>query len=375
MIDLSTAAFFLLIGHSFTASTRFEDKGKIDLKQPWSAEFQLDFFSIFVKTKFYKVWSKIKRKYMHFFETQHIVKKYANQLALNDVSISVSQGTVFGLLGPNGAGKTSLIRIINQITAPDSGEVFFDGRKLEASHVRKIGYLPEERGLYKKMYVGEQALYLAQLKGMSRGDALKKLKYWFDKFEIHSWWDRKVEELSKGMQQKIQFIITVLHEPELLIFDEPFSGFDPINANLLKEEILNLKAKGATIIFSTHNMSSVEEICDNIALINKSEKILDGQISEIKERYKQNLYEVCFKGSFNKFQASMTASYEIISISQFDKQVKVGVRLLGETSTNDFLASMLQCGEVSSFKEILPSMNEIFIRVVDQWNGNTIINN
>jgi len=303
---------------------------------------------------------------MYFFETHHIIKKYANHIALNDVSINVPKGTVFGLLGPNGAGKTSLIRIINQITAPDSGEVYFDGKKLDQSHIKKIGYLPEERGLYKKMLVGEQALYLAQLKGMSRHDALRKLKYWFEKFEIQTWWDRKVEELSKGMQQKVQFIVTVLHGPELLIFDEPFSGFDPINANMLKEEILAMKAKGATILFSTHNMSSVEEICDHIALINKSEKILDGQIFEIKNRYKQNLYEVSFKGSFNKFQASLTAAYEIISIAHADNLVKVGVRLLGDTSTNEFLGSMLACGEVAGFKEIIPSMNEIFIRVVEE---------
>ncbi|MEG2178857.1 MAG: ATP-binding cassette domain-containing protein, partial [Bacteroidales bacterium] len=213
---------------------------------------------------------------MYVLETKNIVKNYANHCALDNVSIQVSQGSIFGLLGPNGAGKTSLIRIINQITAPDKGDVFIGGEKLNAKHIYQIGYLPEERGLYKKMKVGEQALYLAQLKGLSKADAAKRLKYWFEKFEIQAWWDKKVEELSKGMQQKIQFVVTILHEPKLLIFDEPFSGFDPINTQMLKDEILNLKEKGSTVIFSTHNMASVEEICDEIALINKSHKVLDG---------------------------------------------------------------------------------------------------
>ena len=218
---------------------------------------------------------------MMLLSAQNVVKRYANHTALNKVSLDVPEGSVFGLLGPNGAGKTTLIRIINQITGPDEGEVWFNGERLNASHVAQIGYLPEERGLYKKMKVGEQALYLAQLKGVSHAEALKRLKFWFDKFEINSWWNRKVEELSKGMQQKVQFIVTVIHQPRLLIFDEPFSGFDPINVNLLKNEILNLKANGATVIFSTHNMASVEELCDTIALINKSEKILEGNVREI----------------------------------------------------------------------------------------------
>ncbi|MFH1000507.1 MAG: ATP-binding cassette domain-containing protein, partial [Bacteroidota bacterium] len=223
---------------------------------------------------------------MEIFNAFHIDKSFATTRALSDVSISVNEGSIFGLLGPNGAGKTTLIRIINQITAPDQGELFFEGRHLRASDIENIGYLPEERGLYRKMKIGDQALYLAQLKGMSRNEATKSLKKWFKKFEIESWWNKNIEELSKGMQQKVQFITTVVHRPKLLIFDEPFSGFDPINANLMKQEILNLRDEGATIIFSTHNMESVEELCDHIALINKSKKILDGEINSIKSQYK-----------------------------------------------------------------------------------------
>ena len=237
-----------------------------------------------------------KYKHMKILETQNIVKQFENHRALSEVSISVEQGTIFGLLGPNGAGKTTLIRIINQITAPDEGNVFLFGEKLKPEHIKNIGYLPEERGLYKKMKVGEQALYLSQLKGLSKRDALKKLKYWFEKFEIASWWDKKVEDLSKGMQQKVQFIVTIIHDPELLIFDEPFSGFDPINVNIIKDEILNLKENGATIIFSTHNMASVEELCDNIALINNGKSILSGEISSVKEDFKTNTYSITYKG-------------------------------------------------------------------------------
>ncbi|MCT4645417.1 MAG: ATP-binding cassette domain-containing protein, partial [Carboxylicivirga sp.] len=229
---------------------------------------------------------------MMFLEARQVVKKYANHLALNEVNLQVPQNSIYGLLGPNGAGKTTLIRIINQITGPDSGEILFNGRPLRPDDVHRIGYLPEERGLYKKMKVGEQALYLARMKGMSRADALKKLKFWFEKFEIQPWWDKKVEELSKGMQQKIQFVVTVLHEPKLLIFDEPFSGFDPINANLLKKEILQLKENGSTILFSTHNMGSVEELCDHITLINQSKTILNGQIDEIRQSYKDNIIKL-----------------------------------------------------------------------------------
>ena len=234
---------------------------------------------------------------MNILETHHIVKQYAEHRALDDVSLSVPQGCIFGLLGPNGAGKTSLIRIINQITAPDSGEVLLAGERLNPSHIKRIGYLPEERGLYKKMKVGEQLLYLAQLKGLTEKQAMEKLKIWFVKFDMKSWWDKMVSDLSKGMQQKVQFVSTVLHEPDLIILDEPFSGFDPINANLIRDEILELKQKGSTIIFSTHRMETVEELCDNIALIHKSKKVLDGAKSQIKEQFKTNTYFVEYKGS------------------------------------------------------------------------------
>jgi len=305
---------------------------------------------------------------MDFFTTHNIVKNYSNHLALNKVSISVPEGKIFGLLGPNGAGKTTLIRIINQITAPDSGEVFFNGEKLKAKHIEQIGYLPEERGLYKKMKVGEQSLYLAQLKGLTKNEALKRLKYWFEKFEIQSWWDKKVEELSKGMAQKVQFVITILHEPKLLIFDEPFSGFDPINADLLKKEILELKEKGSTIIFSTHNMSSVEELCDNIALINKSEKILEGTMSEIRSKYKSNIYNIQFSGKFNKLAASFTADYEIIDIKENHENTDVKIKILNENSTNNLIEYLLPHGKINSFNEIIPNMNDIFIKVVNKFN-------
>ena len=219
-------------------------------------------------------------------EVINVTKRYAEHVALNNVSLSVPEGSIYGLLGPNGAGKTTLIRILNQITGPDTGKVLIDGEPLRPQHVERIGYLPEERGLYKKMKVGEQAIYLAQLKGISKPEATKRLKAWFEKFEVGDWWNRPVEELSKGMQQKVQFITTVIHEPDILIFDEPFSGFDPINANLLKESILELRDKGATILLSTHNMNSVEELCDSISLINKGEKILEGKVSEIKEQHR-----------------------------------------------------------------------------------------
>lgn len=305
---------------------------------------------------------------MPLLEIKNVRKQFANHLALDDVSINIPEGKIFGLLGPNGAGKTTLIRIINQITAPDSGEVLLSGVKLNNSHVAKIGYLPEERGLYKKMKVGEQALYLAQLKGLSKKDALKKLKYWFEKFEIQTWWNKKVEELSKGMQQKVQFIVTILHEPKLLIFDEPFSGFDPINTNLLKQEILQLKKDGATVIFSTHNMGSVEELCDNIALINKSQKILDGSIEEVRNKYKSNTYEIQFSGNFNMFQATLTSNYEILEHIPSDNLNIVKIRLLNKIPTNELISQMLPLGNISSFKEIIPGINEIFISIVEETN-------
>lgn len=304
---------------------------------------------------------------MKILQTQNIVKQFENHRALSGVSIEIEEGSIFGLLGPNGAGKTTLIRIINQITAPDEGEVFLFGEKLKPEHIKNIGYLPEERGLYKKMKAGEQALYFAQLKGMSKADAKEKLKEWFQKFSILSWWDKKVEELSKGMQQKVQFIITVVHQPKLLIFDEPFSGFDPINVEILKNEILALREKGASVIFSTHNMASVEEVCDKIALLNKSKKILDGKVSEIKETYKKDIFEIVFEGNFNKFSASLTTNYEILDIVQKNGKSILKVRILNNFTPNELLSKMLQFGKIISFNEVIPGMHDIFIRAV---NGN-----
>lgn len=303
---------------------------------------------------------------MELLKAQNIEKKFVNHLALDNVNVSIPENSIYGLLGPNGAGKTTLIRIINRITAPDKGEVHFKGRLLQPEDVHSIGYLPEERGLYKKMKVGEQALYLAQLKGLSRRDALKRLKYWFEKFEIQAWWDKKVEELSKGMAQKVQFITTILHEPELLIFDEPFSGFDPINANMLKQEILDLKKKGSTIIFSTHNMGSVEELCDHITLINKSKNILDGQIEDIRKQYKSNIYEIAFNGETDKLVASLNDHYEIVEKSKTNGHNAVKVRLLHQTNENELLSLIIPTVEIISFNEIIPSMNDIFIKVVEE---------
>jgi ABC-2 type transport system ATP-binding protein len=305
---------------------------------------------------------------MDLFQANNIVKDYAGHLALSSVSISVKEASIFGLLGPNGAGKTTLIRIINQITAPDSGELFFEGRRLKADDIYQIGYLPEERGLYKKMKVGEQALYLAQLKGMSKKDALKSLKYWFEKFEIQAWWGKKVEELSKGMAQKVQFITTVIHQPKLLIFDEPFTGFDPINTNLIKNEILELKKQGTTIIFSTHNMSSVEEICDHIALLNQSVKILDGQIDQVKEQFKTNTFEVVYKGETPDLHHQLNQHFSILEQVQTAHLNQMKIQFNNGQSNNELLRLLMNQFEIVSFKEIIPSMNEVFIHVVEQSN-------
>jgi len=298
-------------------------------------------------------------------EVKNIHKNYANHVALRDVSLVVEPKKIFGLLGPNGAGKTSLIRIINQITGPDSGEVLFNGERLAPKHVDFIGYLPEERGLYKKMSVGEQVMYLAQLKGLKKDDAKIKLQNWFKKFEIENWWDKKIEELSKGMQQKVQFIVTVLHEPKLLILDEPFSGFDPINAQLIKNEILELREKGATIIFSTHNMGSVEELCDHIALINKSEKLLDGSVKEIRKNYKSNIYHITFKGNLMGFTNALWSGAELLDKKSDDDVHSVTVKLLRQNKPNDLLQAVLNHAEILSFQEVVPSMNDIFISVVE----------
>ncbi len=302
---------------------------------------------------------------MKLLEARDIVKQFSNHLALNKVNLAVDEGSIYGLLGPNGAGKTTMIRIINQITAPDDGEIFFNNHKLKANDVFDIGYLPEERGLYRKMKVGEQAIYFAQLKGLSRSDAISRLKDWFEKFEIQAWWDKKVEELSKGMQQKIQFITTVIHEPKLLIFDEPFSGFDPINANIIKQEILELKKKGATIIFSTHNMESVEELCTHITLINESVSLLEGPMDTIRRNYSLDEYEIGFSGDVNLLKATLTTQYKIIENKQKNGDNFVRVRILSDISTNDLLKTMLSSGNIISFREIIPSMNDVFIKVVE----------
>ncbi|HML71534.1 MAG TPA: ATP-binding cassette domain-containing protein [Macellibacteroides fermentans] len=298
---------------------------------------------------------------MNFLETNDVVKQYANHLALNKVGIQVPQGKVFGLLGPNGAGKTTLIRIINRITAPDSGSVLFNGRPSMQEDIFKIGYLPEERGLYKKMKVGEQALYLAQLKGLDYFEAKKRLTHWFEKFEIMPWWNKKVEELSKGMQQKVQFVITVIHNPELLIFDEPFSGFDPVNADLLKKEILELKDAGHTIIFSTHNMSSVEEICDEIALIDHAQVVLSGHVTEVRERFRTNTFKIKLKGTA---LLSSADQYSILSQKQGQNSLEVLLRKSNDVSNAELLMSILKQNEIIAFTEELPSMNEIFINTV-----------
>ncbi len=301
-------------------------------------------------------------------EINNITKSYGNHTALNSVSLSVPKGSVFGLLGPNGAGKTSLIRIINQIIMPDSGQVILDGEKLAPQHIEQIGYLPEERGLYKSMKVGEQALYLAQLKGMPKSEAKKRLKYWFEKFEITDWWNKKIGELSKGMAQKVQFVVTVLHKPKLLIFDEPFSGFDPINAKIIAKEILQLRDEGATIIFSTHRMESVEEMCDYIALIHQSNKILDGKLDDIKRKYRTNTYQVELKTANHKeVQQQLSDIFTVTSadFKSLNNGLKLNIKLPKEKTVNDLLSSLTKKGEIHHFVELVPTANDIFLQAVN----------
>jgi len=302
---------------------------------------------------------------MSLFEAKNITKQFGTQFALDKVSISVPEQSIFGLLGPNGAGKTTLIRIINQITGPDSGELFLNGRKLRSEDVLSIGYLPEERGLYKKMKVGEQALYFAQLKGLSKTEAMKRLKYWFKKLDIIDWWGKKVEELSKGMQQKVQFVTTILHEPKLLIFDEPFTGFDPVNTNVIKNEILFLRERGATIIFSTHNMASVEELCDNITLINKAKTLLEGRVDDIRKQWAGNEYELVFDGEVNM---EGNGRFNVLYRNNEADKSMLRLKALDGAETNDILNLAVKSGRVISFVPALPSMNEIFIRVVETRN-------
>ena len=295
---------------------------------------------------------------MTLLEVENVVKQFAEHRALDGVSLSVPENSVYGLLGPNGAGKTTLIRIINCITAPDSGEVRLNGKRMTAEDVRHIGYLPEERGLYKKMKIGEQALYLAQLKGMSKSDALKSLKYWFEKFEIQAWWDKKVEELSKGMAQKVQFITTILHNPKLLIFDEPFSGFDPVNADLLKREILELRDKGATIIFSTHNMSTVEDLCENISLVDKSKIVLQGNVAQIRASLATNTYMLQSTKNIDPL------GFELVETVQKNGIFESKIKKNASDSNNALLEKLMSQTDILSFQEILPSMNDIFIQTV-----------
>jgi len=298
-------------------------------------------------------------------EVKDIVKQYAEHLALDHVSFKIKKGSIFGLLGPNGAGKTSLIRIINQITAPDQGEILFNGEILNEKHISQIGYLPEERGLYKKMLIGEQMLYLAQLKGLKRADAVERIKHWFEKMEMETWWNKRVEDLSKGMQQKVQFVATVIHQPELIILDEPFTGFDPVNADVIKNEIIDLNKKGATIIFSTHRMESVEELCDSIVLINKSRKILDGKVSEIKNLYRKHHYQI----KYNGMPLQNPEGYELFKVlntQEYEEGNKATIELLNDYTINDILAHLINHVQLQELIEIIPSIHDIFVKQVKE---------
>ncbi|WP_324023277.1 ATP-binding cassette domain-containing protein [Maribacter sp. BPC-D8] len=306
----------------------------------------------------------------HILVANDVTKQFGSHTALKNVSLEIPKNSIYGLLGPNGAGKTTLIRIINQITYPDQGSVYFDGELLKPEHIAQIGYLPEERGLYKSMKVGEQALYLAQLKGLSKAEAKKRLKYWFERLEIGDWWNKKIQELSKGMAQKIQFVVTVLHEPKLLIFDEPFSGFDPINANIIKEQILSLKENGTSIIFSTHRMESVEELCEYIALIHKSEKILDGKLTDIKKAYKNNIFEIGLETANEQLLLNdMQDKFQVLSqdYDSIEKQLNLRVQLPSNES-RDILAFLGSRANVNGFKETIPSASDIFIKTIQNKN-------
>lgn len=301
-------------------------------------------------------------------EVQNVVKTYGDYTALNEVSLTIPKGSIYGLLGPNGAGKTSLIRIINQITMPDSGRVLLDGKPLEPNDVQYIGYMPEERGLYKSMKVGEQCLYLAQLKGLTKQEAQKQLKYWFDRLEIEGWWDKKIQELSKGMAQKIQFVVTVLHRPKLLILDEPFSGFDPVNANLIKDEILELNKQGTSVIFSTHRMESVEEMCDYIALIHKSNKLIEGKLTDVKKQFRTNSFEVgILTDNVEGLMYDLTQRFTLspTTFKSLNDELKLEIQL-GTAVPNELLQVLVKRGQVTHFVEKIPSVNDIFIQSVTE---------
>ncbi len=302
-------------------------------------------------------------------EALNISKSYGEFKALNDVTIQVPKGSIYGLLGPNGAGKTSLIRIINQITVPDSGQVKLNNEPLEPRHIEKIGYMPEERGLYKSMKVGEQCIYLAQLKGMKKAEAKEKLLYWFERLGMQGWWNKKLQELSKGMAQKVQFIVTVLHEPDLLIFDEPFSGFDPVNADLIKDEILRLRDLGATIIFSTHRMESVEELCDYITLINKSNVVLQGRLNDVKQRYRNRTYSVSFISNQPELaleKLGRLVTIEPAELKGLDNTTDITINIPEDITIPEVLQELTSAGELTHFSEVIPSVNEIFIKTVRQ---------
>jgi len=311
---------------------------------------------------------------MELFSALNISKQFSGHKALDNVSINIPEGSIFGLLGPNGAGKTTFIRIINQIIAPDDGKLFYNGRELKPNDIYNIGYLPEERGLYKKMTVGEQAMYLAQLKGLSRQEAQRRLNHWFEKFEMKSWWNKKVEELSKGMQQKVQFLITIIHEPKLLIFDEPFSGFDPINASMLKDEIIAQKENGATIIFSTHNMASVEELCDHISLINNSRVVLDGRVRDIKKTYKTNTFEISYTNYQAELSGILPSAFTIIKEWNDHDLRMATVRIPSDSGPNQLISSLLPYVMLHSFIELVPNMNDIFIKVVTEEKTEAVLN-
>ena len=301
-------------------------------------------------------------------EVKNVVKNYGDYVALNEVSLTIPKGSIYGLLGPNGAGKTSLIRIINQITMPDSGEIIFDGEKLSTKHVQYIGYLPEERGLYKTMKVGEQCLYLAQMKGLSKAEAKKQLEYWFERLEIQGWWNKKIQELSKGMAQKVQFVVCVLHKPKLLIFDEPFSGFDPVNANIIKDEILELRKQGSTIIFSTHRMESVEELCDHIALIHKSNKLIEGRLDDVKRKFRTNSFEVgILSDNIEGLMYDTTQKFKVgqTNFKSLNNELKLEIQL-GNATPNELLNILTQSGQVTHFVEKIPSVTDIFIQTVTE---------
>ena len=304
---------------------------------------------------------------MNILQVENVTKRYSAHTALSDVSLEVPQGSIYGLLGPNGAGKSTLIRVVNRITLPDEGRVLFKGKPITDEDIYRIGYLPEERGLYKKMKVGEQAIFFARLKGMSRREAIARLKEWFVRFGIEEWWNKTVEDLSKGMAQKVQFITTILHKPELLIFDEPFSGFDPINANILKQEILRLRDEGATVIFSTHNMSSVEEICDHITLINKSRNILSGSTDEVRRRFGENVFELIYAPGESALEPALGSLAEVLEQGEVadTPYSSMRIRINEGVSVRECIARANEAVELRSFKEVIPSMNDIFIRAVE----------